>query len=680
MFDPARSRLPRALPPLAVPVLAAVLVAALWFALLLEQDRNRVAVERDARHEAANLARTFEEHVVRTFHDVDAALLLLRQAWRQGPHHFDTMVPIIQSIYDKALLVQIAVIGADGLLAYSNLDPGAPRMALGDREHFQVHRDGREDSLFISKPTLGRVSGRYSIQMTRPLLAGADGFEGVLVISLSTDYFSRFFSSVDLGRNGSISLVGTDGVFRARGSDFKLDTGTIGTRVPPDRPFLQPGAPAAGLYQADSAVDGITRFVSYRRLPGYPMVVAVTKAVEEVFADHERRWLRYRLGAGLVSLLLLAGAGWLARSLQLQRRFKHRLLEQQRRLQYVNDSLRILNDIATRPDETLSTRLHRALELGCRHLGVEFGIVSQVSGDRYRVECCCVPPAVTLKDGDEFVLARTYCSITLGTRDLVTIEHMSDSEYAGHPCFDSFRLEAYFGIPVRVNGAVYGTLNFSSARPHSRPFDRSDKEFLRLLARWVGTVIAEERTRNELKTLATTDALTGAMNRGCFVTEAQQELGRARRYQQPLSVLLLDLDDFKRVNDNYGHGAGDEVLKAVAEISRETLRTSDLFARLGGEEFAALLPNTPAAEAMEVGERLRRRIAATPVPTAGQRVSITISAGVTELVDGDDFNTLYNRADAALYQAKHRGRNRIEGSLESSPGLIPPAAEKATTC
>ncbi|ATG75984.1 histidine kinase [Zobellella denitrificans] len=655
------------------------MVAALWFALLLEQGRNRAAVERDAHNEAANLARAFEEHVVRIFHDVNAALLLLRQAWGEERSSFEQMVRIIQKADGEALLVQIAVIGADGLLAYSNLDPDAEPVDLSDREHFQVHRESKEDNLFISKPILGRVSGRYSIQVTRPLLNELGGFIGVLVISLSPDYFSRFFGSVDLGRSGSISLVGTDGVFRARGSDSRLDTDSIGTRVPPDRPFLQPDAPTSGMYEADSTIDGIRRFVSYRLLPGYSMVVAVTKAVEEVFAEHERRWLRYRLGAGLVSLLLLAGAGWLARSLQLQRRFKHQLLEQQRRLLYVNDSLRILNDIATQPDGELAARLHLALALGCRHLGVEFGIVSRVSGDRYRVECCFVPPTVALKAGDEFALARTYCSITLGARDLVTIEHMSHSEYAGHPCFEAFRLEAYFGIPIKVNGAVYGTLNFSSTQPHSRVFDSSDREFLRLLARWVGTVIAEERTHNELKTLATTDALTGAMNRGSFVTEAEQEIGRARRYQQPLSLLLLDLDYFKRVNDSYGHSAGDEVLKAVAEFSRETLRTNDRFARIGGEEFAALLPYTAAAEAMEVGERLRTRIAAAPVQTAEQRISVTISVGITELVDDDDFNTLYNRADAALYRAKHQGRNRVVGDPAAPSDLAPPGSEVLTT-
>lgn len=675
MFDPVPMRLPRALNPLAVPVLAAVLIAALWLALLLEQGRNHAAVELDAHNEAANLARTFEEHVVRIFHDVDAALMLLRQAWEEERSGFEQMVRIIQKADDEALLVQIAVIGADGKLGYSSLDPDAEPVDLSDREHFLVHRESKEDTLFISKPILGRVSGRHSIQVTRPILNGLDGFEGVLVISLSTDYFSRFFGSVDLGRSGSISLVGTDGVFRARGSDFRLDTDSIGTRVPPDRPFLQPDSPATGIYEADSTIDGIRRFVSYRQIPSYSMVVAVTNAVEEVFAEHERRWLRYRLGAGLVSLLMLAGAGWLARSLQLQRRFKHQLLEQQQRLLYVNDSLRILNDIATQPDEELSARLHQALELGCRHLGVEFGIISQVSGERYRVESCCVPPTVALRDGDEFALAQTYCSITLRARDLVTIEHMSDSEYAGHPCFDTFRLEAYFGIPVRVNGTVYGTLNFSSVHPYSRRFNSSDKEFLHLLSRWVGTVIAEERSRNELKTLATTDSLTGVMNRGNFLTEAEQEIKRAHRYRLPLSLLLLDLDYFKRVNDSYGHGAGDEVLKAVAELSRETLRTSDRFARLGGEEFAALLPGTAAAEAMEVGERLRIQIAATTIQAAGQQISVTISAGVTELVDGDDFNTLYNRVDAALYRAKHRGRNRIVVSPEQPPDPGLPRAE-----
>ncbi|MFC6670169.1 cache domain-containing protein [Marinobacterium aestuariivivens] len=377
---PAPPRHPLIGRPCTIRIVTLVLVALLWLVLMYEQARNREAVEREALNGAANLTRTFEEHVVRTFHDVDAALLLLRRAWETDRGTFEEWVRLLGEAYDEALLVQIAVIGPGGRLAYSNLDPDAKPVDLSDREHFRVHKDRTEDALFISKPVKGRVSGRYSIQMTRPIPNERGGFGGVLVISLSPDYFSEFFATIDLGENGSIALIGTDGIFRARGSRSQMDVEAIGRSVPPGRPFMQADAPAAGYYRVRSSVDGIERLISYRQVADYPMVVAVTKAVDEVFAAHEQRWRYYQLGAGLISLLMFVGGYLLARSLRFQQRYQNRLVEQQARLQFANDSLRTLNDIATHSGDNLAAKLQRALTLGCRHLGVEFGIISQVAG------------------------------------------------------------------------------------------------------------------------------------------------------------------------------------------------------------------------------------------------------------------------------------------------------------
>ncbi|SMF14306.1 diguanylate cyclase [Pseudogulbenkiania subflava] len=638
--------------PLSILTIVGLMVVSLWFVLSVEQGRNHAAVERNAKTESANLVRAFGEHVARTFDEVDEALLILRQAWLDDRSDFDRKVQFLQSAYPKSLLVQVSVISSDGKLAYSTLDPNAKPVDLSDREHFRVHRDSRQDRLHISKPVKGRVSSRYSIQMTRPILGEGGRFEGVLVISLSPDYFGQFIESIDLGARGTLGLIGTDGIFRARGSSRKLDAQAIGTAVPSDRPFLRPSAPQQGSFEAKSVIDGINRLVTYRRLDGYPMVVSITQPVEDIFAAHERRWFRYRLLAGVISLLMVLGGALLARALHVQHQFRSRLL-------FVNDSLRTLNDIATQSSDTLQEQLQKALELGCRHLGVEFGIVSHVIGDCYQVESCCTPPATNLKAGDEFELAQTYCSITLNNADVVAIHHMSDSDYAGHPCFDAFKLECYIGSPVLVGGQLYGTVNFSSARPYGRTFDRSDIEFVRLLGRWVGSVIAEERSLSKLRALATTDELTGVLRRGHFTEIAEKEFSRAKRYGGRLSMFLIDLDYFKRINDSFGHHGGDETLKRVAVVFQQALRNCDTIGRLGGEEFAVLLPNTPEPEAQEVAERLRREVEECTIQALSGQIHVTISIGVAELAAEDDFTTIYNRCDAALYEAKHLGRNCV---------------------
>lgn len=163
----------------------------------------------------------------------------------------------------------------------------------------------------------------------------------------------------------------------------------------------------------------------------------------------------------------------------------------------------------------------------------------------------------------------------------------------------------------------------------------------------------------KLVKLANIDSLTGAFNRRQFLELAEAEVDRCRRYGQALSLLMLDLDHFKRINDNFGHAAGDEVLKAVAATCRSSLRASDPFGRLGGEEFVALLLNTDLSEARQVGEKLRARIEALEHPIGSRSEKVTTSVGVAELKSGESVTGMLARADAALYRAKHTGRNGI---------------------
>ncbi len=165
----------------------------------------------------------------------------------------------------------------------------------------------------------------------------------------------------------------------------------------------------------------------------------------------------------------------------------------------------------------------------------------------------------------------------------------------------------------------------------------------------------------ELKRQAHIDYLTGISNRGRFMELAEQELNRAVRYGNPLSIFMMDIDYFKRVNDTHGHKVGDIVLKKLAEICQQTLREVDVIGRLGGEEFAILLPETGIGEAAEAAERLKEAIENTKVPLeSGLPLQFTVSIGVSSLTSKEDnMDVLLNRADQALYQAKNAGRNRV---------------------
>jgi diguanylate cyclase (GGDEF)-like protein len=170
-----------------------------------------------------------------------------------------------------------------------------------------------------------------------------------------------------------------------------------------------------------------------------------------------------------------------------------------------------------------------------------------------------------------------------------------------------------------------------------------------------------QNKQRELQRLTRLDGLTGLYNRSTFVEVSRQELARAKRQASNTTILLLDLDFFKRVNDTWGHPAGDAVLKNVAFIANNTVRATDLVGRLGGEEFIILLPNISLEAARGLAEKLRANIERHPTPWESSVIKTTISIGLasTTAAENRDFDLLYTAADKALYQAKERGRNQV---------------------
>lgn len=181
-------------------------------------------------------------------------------------------------------------------------------------------------------------------------------------------------------------------------------------------------------------------------------------------------------------------------------------------------------------------------------------------------------------------------------------------------------------------------------------------------------MLANARVLNETAYAAEHDHLTGAPSRRAFFEMAERELARARRHGGGLGLLLVDADHFKRINDTYGHGVGDEVLRDLVARTREEIRKIDYFARLGGEEFGVLLPDASFDTTRAVAERLRaaldRPAASAP---AGPGPAYTVSIGLAMLEKGEDFAGLMHRADAALYAAKAGGRNRVEVAARTNP-------------
>jgi diguanylate cyclase (GGDEF)-like protein len=174
----------------------------------------------------------------------------------------------------------------------------------------------------------------------------------------------------------------------------------------------------------------------------------------------------------------------------------------------------------------------------------------------------------------------------------------------------------------------------------------------------------------EVERLAITDSLTGLYNHRHLFERAGHEFQRARRYQFPLSVMMLDIDEFKRVNDTHGHAVGDQVLQGVSECCRKELREVDVIGRYGGDEFVALLPETGLSAACQVAERLRKSIAERTLDTKAGRITVTVSLGIAVLDDEHlTPESLLDRADQALYVAKQNGRNRVWTQFGAYPDI-----------
>ena len=227
------------------------------------------------------------------------------------------------------------------------------------------------------------------------------------------------------------------------------------------------------------------------------------------------------------------------------------------------------------------------------------------------------------------------------------------------------RLEAQVFAGSRPAGRIEICWTDSPPVEGDEAFSTSERELVREIARRVGLALERACVQKELVQLATTDFLTDACNRRHYMNLSGAELQRAGRYARPVSILMVDIDHFKVINDTRGHAAGDEALKAFVVMARDLLRDQDIVGRMGGEEFAITLPETAMDAALIVAERLRIRLAGLQVPLAGgEPVKMHASFGVAEckVAKNEGLEACLGRADAALYRAKALGRNRVEAA------------------
>jgi diguanylate cyclase (GGDEF)-like protein len=240
-------------------------------------------------------------------------------------------------------------------------------------------------------------------------------------------------------------------------------------------------------------------------------------------------------------------------------------------------------------------------------------------------------------------------------------------------------IRAGLAVPLPGETAALGLLTIFTRRA-GHAFGEDEVRELEELALRAGPAVENARRFREARQLADLDALTGLHNRRYFHETLAREVARAHRYQRNLALIIFDLDDFKAINDQIGHLAGDGVLAEAAERVREVVRSADIACRVGGDEFAVILPESRLADADQLYARLQKAVSARPVGQAGP---LRISAGVAELRPDDDSISFFQRADNALYGAKEKGKGQVvAASLKPTPlkpAPVPPPDEPPDT-
>ena len=233
-----------------------------------------------------------------------------------------------------------------------------------------------------------------------------------------------------------------------------------------------------------------------------------------------------------------------------------------------------------------------------------------------------------------------------------------DSKYYQGSNKKFFKKDFFVTVPLKVEKEIMGVLNINDGEQES--FDTSNLEFVLCVSDFISMSISNAILFEQTKKLAVTDGLTGISNRLSMENALSNEFERSVRYGAPLSVVLLDVDHFKDVNDTYGHQKGDEILVAVASLLKKFCRANDIAARYGGEEFLMILPQSNAQGAFKIAERVREEMMKLNFTGNESNFSVTTSCGVAELDRDFVENTdqLVSMADQALYEAKNSGRNK----------------------
>ena len=620
-----------------LPLLAAGFVALVCVAILgisaWGEWRSRATTLKNAEAGMSNLARSLTQHAEDSVELLDTGIVgVVSRLETDGtdPETLSKLHKLLEA--RKARLTRtygIVILDDKGEWLTSS---GIMGVNLGDREYFQHHKHSDSRAVFIAGPFKSRTDGEWIITVSRRFNRPDGSFAGVIVAAIGARYFSQFYQQLDTGANGAIALLNANGVMLARSPDNDSFVGQNASSGPLFRdPLLQS---ASGPFYFKSPFDGMQRLGFYLRSERFPLVVLAAMQEDEVLST----WLHAAIAhmsfvLALAALVAVIGF-YLVRQLQRGQEMAAILATKEASFRMLAEES---SDMVTRIG--LDERIYYVSPSSARIVG-------------WRPEHLVGTPALAGVNPEDLPrVAELVAALKRGEAEEARITYRSR-----HREKVEIWLESNMRVTRTGSGEIDGVVAISR--------DMTEQKNL----------------EGKLETLATEDGLTGLANRRRFDERLDEEWSRAYRDGTCLSLLLLDVDHFKKFNDQYGHPAGDVCLQSIANIlAAEARRPGDLAARYGGEEFAILLPNTDAAGCAQIGERIRLAVEKAAMPHSQNlpygRVTLSLGGAICQPKAGKTrlCASLIDAADRALYAAKRGGRDRLVMS-DQAVTLLPVAS------
>jgi diguanylate cyclase (GGDEF)-like protein len=589
-------------------ILGTIIIAMLWIGIAATFLQRARTDQANAERTNENFALVFEENVARALDEIDTAILYLRDSVEMRKDTTDYNTIIRTTVVPHEIMVQDAIVDANGIVRASSAGPQpTPPIDVSDREHIRFHMHTNDDRLFISKPVIGRSSGQWSVQLTRRFNNSDGTFGGVIVASLNPLHFTAFYDKIDFGLVASIALIGTDGVVRSSGGTatrrFALGQDLTGTAL---FKHMQQGSDRVFEYAA--AHSRKTILTTLRKVRGYPLWVSVGVRESDVM-EPSLASLRWNALAGfLFSLIVLATMEKILRD---EARVKQKVEQLNLTLEHMNQGIMLVTK-----DLEIPIINKRCSEL----LGLPDSFVDHPS--RF----------------DE-----------LSNHQIGSITQLPGADIVA--CAET--------ATIGISGAVADHITADGAIIEVQSTPLPDGGFVQTFT----DITKRRQTDAHITRLASEDPLTGLPNRRVFQSAIEKlsrcdEAGGAHPGDSAdFAVLLLDLDQFKIVNDTLGHRIGDLLLIEVARRLMQALRPGDVLARLGGDEFAIVLPSIASRTALGAIAGTIVEMVAQPYEIDGHRIRSTVSIGIaTGPDDGKNADDLLIAADLALYTVKGSGR------------------------